>query len=245
MEGTRVRLTLLQCHPDPRRLAAWATRFGLTAGGDDLGYALHTLLVAAFGDAAPKPFRHFGDVRGLLAYSSQDADALQLAAETASPDVHATLGLERFATRSFPTEWAAGRRLGFELRVRPVLRTNDGRERDVFLAEIDKRGAADADAELSREAVYAEWLSRELARGEAASVERLRLEGFQLTASVRKGRATEGRRPARRVAGPDALFSGELTVGDPAGFAALLARGVGRHRAFGFGMLLVRPPASC
>ena len=33
-------LTLLQCHPDPHRLAAWATRFGLTAGGDDLGYVL-------------------------------------------------------------------------------------------------------------------------------------------------------------------------------------------------------------
>jgi CRISPR system Cascade subunit CasE len=93
--------------------------------------------------------------------------------------------------------------------------------------------------------VYAEWLARELARGEAASVERLQLDGFRLAASVRKGSAAEGRRPARRVAGPDALFSGELTVRDPAGFAALLARGVGRHRAFGFGMLLLRPPASC
>jgi len=34
-------------------------------------------------------------------------------------------------------------------------------------------------------------------------------------------------------------------VRDPTGFAALLARGVGRHRAFGFGMLLLRPPAAC
>lgn len=236
-------LTLMQCHPDPRRLAAWATRFGLTAGGDDLGYALHTLLVAAFGESAPKPFRHFGDVRGLLAYSEHDADRLQLAAQMAAPDVHAVLGLERFATRSFPTEWAAGRRLGFELRVRPVLRTREGRERDVFLAEIDKRSVPEAD--LSRESVYAEWLGRELARGEAANVERIQLDGFRLAASLRKGSAAEGRRPAQRVAGPDALFSGELTVRDPTGFAALLARGVGRHRAFGFGMLLLRPPASC
>ncbi len=236
-------LTLLQCHPDPRRLAAWATRFGLTAGGDDLGYALHTLLAAAFGEAAPKPFRHFGDARGLLAYTAHDADSLQLAAQTAAPDVHAALGLERFATRSFPTDWAAGRRLGFELRVRPVLRTHEGRERDVFLAEIDKRGVPDA--ELSREAVYAEWMARELARGEAAKVDRAQLDGFKLTASLRKGSAAAGRRPAQRVAGPDALFSGELTVRDPTGFAALLARGVGRHRAFGFGMLLLRPPASC
>jgi CRISPR system Cascade subunit CasE len=84
-----VSLTLLQCHPDPRRLAAWATRFGLTAGGDDLGYALHTLLAAAFGEAAPKPFRHLDDARGLLAYSAHDADRLQLAAQMAAPDVHA------------------------------------------------------------------------------------------------------------------------------------------------------------
>ncbi|MBL8494441.1 MAG: type I-E CRISPR-associated protein Cas6/Cse3/CasE [Rhodocyclaceae bacterium] len=238
-----MKLTLMQCHPDPRRLAAWATRFGLTAGGDDLGYALHTLLATAFGEAAPKPFRHFGDTRGLLAYTTEAAEHLEIVAQTAAPEVHATLGLERLATRSFPTEWATGRRLGFELRVRPVLRTNEGRERDVFLATIDKRGAAEG--ELSREAVYADWLAKELARDAAANIERVQLEGFRLTASLRKGIAAEGKRPARRVAGPDALFSGELTVGNPAGFAALLARGVGRHRAFGFGMLLLRPSAAC
>lgn len=236
-------LTLLQCHPDSRRLATWATRFGLTAGGDDLGYALHTLLAAAFGEAAPKPFRYFDDARGLLAYTAHDAAKLHLAAQTAAPDVYAALGLEGLATRSFPTEWAAGRRLAFELRVRPVLRTQVGRERDVFLAEIDKRDAPGA--KLSRAAVYAQWLADELARGEAANVERVQLEGFRLIASLRKGSAAEGKRTARRVAGPDAMFSGELTVRNPAGFAALLERGVGRHRAFGFGMLLLRPPASC
>lgn len=236
-------LSLLQCHPDPRRLAAWATRFGLTAGGDDLGYALHTLLAAAFGDAAPKPFRYFGDVRGLLAYTTYDPDALQLAVQTAAPDVHAALGLDRFAARSFPHQWPAGRRVGFELRIRPVLRTSQGKERDVFLAAIDKR--TEPDGELSREVVYAEWLRNELARGDAAAVERLQLDGFRLSASLRKGAATAGKRPARRVAGPDAVFSGELNVRDPAGFTALLTRGIGRHRAFGFGMLLLRPPALC
>ena len=236
-------ITLLQCHPDPRRLAAWATRFKLTAGGSDLGYALHTLLAAAFGESAPKPFRHFDDARGLLAYTTHDAERLQLASQTAPPDVHAALGLDRFATRNFPTEWASGRRLGFEVRVRPILRTNEGRERDVFLAEIDKRGAPEG--WLLREEVYADWLSRELARGQAADLQRVQLDGFQLSASLRKGGAGDGRRQVQRVAGPDALLSGELSVRDPAGFAALLARGIGRHRAFGFGMLLIRPPASC
>lgn len=236
-------LNLIQCHPDPRRLAAWATRFGLTAGGDDLGYALHTLLAAAFGDAAPKPFRHFDDARGLLAYSAHDTEALQLAAQMTAPDVHAALGLERFATRSFPTDWASGRRLGFEVRVRPVLRTNDGRERDIFQVAAERAGEGEFDQ--SREALYGEWLARELARGNAAAIDRLRLDAFRLSASLRKSRAAGGKRPAQRVAGPDALFSGELTVRDPTGFAALLARGLGRHRAFGFGMLLLRPPAAC
>jgi CRISPR system Cascade subunit CasE len=39
------------------------------------------------------------------------------------------------------------------------------------------------------------------------------------------------------------LLRGELTVADPDAFSALLARGVGRHRAFGYGMLLLRPPS--
>ena len=40
---------------------------------------------------------------------------------------------------------------------------------------------------------------------------------------------------------PDAIMHGALIVSDPGAFHALLARGVGRHCAFGFGMLLLRP----
>jgi len=38
--------------------------------------------------------------------------------------------------------------------------------------------------------------------------------------------------------------TGVLQVRDSAAFAALLARGIGRHRAFGFGMLLLKPAAA-
>lgn len=236
-------LVLVQTHPDPRQLATWAIRHGLSAGGGDLGYALHTLLAAAFGDAAPKPFRHFDDARGLLGYSTRDAESLQFAAQTAAPDVAAALGLDRFATRTFPDLWGNGRRLAFELRVRPILRTREGRERDVFLAEVDKCGKSDG--HLTREEVYLPWLAKELGRGDAATVEYATLESFRLSASLRKGERHEGLRPARRVSGPDAMFKGELTIKDSVAFASLVARGVGRHRAFGFGMLLLRPPAVC
>lgn len=239
-------LTLMQCHPDPYRLAVWARREGLDAEGD-LGYALHALLMAAFNESAPKPFRYFGDARGLLAYTTCSAEHLQLAAQTAStPDAYAALGLEQLATRVFPTVWEAGRRLGFEVRLRPVVRTKDGRERDVFLAEIEKH--ADSGEAPSRETVYAQWLTSELARDDAAKLESVSIEKFQISACLRKEQKEkdkQGKRPIRSVRGPDVVFSGVLTVNDPARFAALLERGLGRHRAFGFGMLLLRPVAPC
>lgn len=60
---------------------------------------------------------------------------------------------------------------------------------------------------------------------------------------MRQLRRTQGkaRRPARPLR-PWALLHGTLEVRDPAAFMALLARGVGRHRAFGYGMVLLRPP---
>jgi CRISPR system Cascade subunit CasE len=36
------------------------------------------------------------------------------------------------------------------------------------------------------------------------------------------------------------VFNGVLEVTEPGTFASSLARGIGRHRAFGFGMLLLR-----
>ena len=44
-----------------------------------------------------------------------------------------------------------------------------------------------------------------------------------------------------RLEGPDAWFRGTLAIVDPNAFAALLARGIGRHRSFGFGCLLIAP----
>jgi CRISPR system Cascade subunit CasE len=64
---------------------------------------------------------------------------------------------------------------------------------------------------------------------------------------ARRGAPDEAGRRAltvegRQGGGPDVILAGELTVADAEGFLALLARGVGRHRAFGFGMLLLSPP---
>ena len=46
-------------------------------------------------------------------------------------------------------------------------------------------------------------------------------------------------RKGRTIDGPDATLTGHLRVIDPVAFAHLLTRGIGRHRSYGFGMLLL------
>jgi CRISPR system Cascade subunit CasE len=96
------------------------------------------------------------------------------------------------------------------------------------------------DAVLSREAVYADWLKRQFE--DVADLHEVRMIAFCLNTVVRRTAAqAEGARSKRPVQGPDAMFTGVLQVRDSAAFAAQLARGIGRHRAFGFGMLMLKP----
>ena len=87
-----------------------------------------------------------------------------------------------------------------------------------------------------REAVYAEWLSQEFERRQGADVDpsSVQLISFRRTRSLYR----EG---GQRSEGPDAIVRGILVITDGEAFARLLARGIGRHRAYGYGMLLLRP----
>lgn len=245
-------LSLLHCAPDPKALTLWATRHRLLSPDGDLGYVFHALLSAAFGESAPTPFRYLGAQQGLLAYTDQPAEALHEHAALATPDVAQALGLESLAVRAFPEIWRQDQALGFEVRVRPVLRAKDGRERDVFLHSVDA-SAASFTTPGSREAVYAVWLERQCSAQGAASLVESGMEAFRLSRVIRRGAAKTqggagkhaGERQARAVTGPDAVFKGVLRVHDGDAFNRLLQRGIGRHRAFGFGMLLLKPARSC
>lgn len=244
-------LYLMHCQPDPRRLTVWAARHGLLSPQGDWGYALHALMRAAFGDAAPQPFSYQGERTGLLAYSSLSAAELAERAALASPEVAAALGLDvgldcpGLSARAFPQQWRAGAVLGFEVRVRPVVRGKTG-ERDVFIAAVEQAKAAGdqpgTDPPLQREPIYARWLAEQLATQGGARLLDATMNRFQLTDVVRRAQPdVDAVRKQRRVGGPDAVFSGHVQIEDPQAFAALVARGVGRHRAFGFGMLLLKP----
>jgi CRISPR-associated protein Cas6/Cse3/CasE, subtype I-E/ECOLI len=237
---------LMRLQPDAKALAAWAVRYKVLSPDGDYGYALHGLLSAAFGEQAPQPFRYMGNKQGLLAYTSVDLETLRLHASLAAPDVARALGLDALDARPFPGTWKEGQALGFEVRVRPVIRAKDGRERDAFLHAAESIPAADGDGIAQRAMVYRDWLAKQFSVDGAAQITQAQMEEFRLTCVLRKtGMGENGKRKMQPITGPDAVFKGQLQVGEPDAFVRLLARGVGRHRAFGFGMLLLRPACSC
>lgn len=87
--------------------------------------------------------------------------------------------------------------------------------------------------------MYLRWLEAELGRKGAARCLVGRMTAFRLIKPVRRN----GGKPKQIKRGwwPDATMEGLLEVQRPEAFAELMARGCGRHRAFGFGMLLLRP----
>ena len=229
----------------------WLRRRGQAAGFDE-GRALHHLLDETFGPGVLRPFRLLVATRrttgSLYAYCESDGESLRDGGRIhALPEHLSVLSLDRLESKAMPASWTEGRRIGFDLRVRPVRRLKSdlgadnpafrkGAELDAFLVDALRRHPGnsqgmDQDAQ-SREVVYLDWLAERL--GPAAELDRhaTRLIRFQRT---RVSRGTAG------PEGPDATFHGALTVTDPENFAALLAKGVGRHRAYGYGMLLLRP----
>lgn len=229
---------------DAARLMRFAHHQGHgLAAGEDFGYATHAWLTATLGDLAPKPFRLMESRHGLrmLGYAQHSIEALiDYARAFADPNAVSVCDWSGVAGKAMPATWHAERRLGFELRACPISRAE--RERDIYLVSIGRAEAAGIEMP-SRPQVYVEWLGNQLGKDGAAKLcgGTVDLIGFQRIRSRRLGR-TAGGTKRQIIERPDALLSGDLTIGNPDAFSRLLLRGIGRHRAFGFGMLLLRPP---
>lgn len=240
-------LHMVELRPQAPALVRFLQDQGLDLGraDEDLSYGIHAWLSAAFGDLAPKPWRLLMDRRRpirILGYTTANADRLrQRLEEFAEPGAFTVLSEPEADIASKPMpRWDPGRRLGFEILVCPVGRKADsGIEKDLFLIEADAAG----DGQVDRGTVYCDWVKERLERDEACVVDTIHLAGFRLVTQVRRSQSAGGSRKIGRLVRPRALLQGELTVGDPHGFGNLVARGVGRHRSFGYGMLLLRPPA--
>lgn len=250
---------------DVNALARYSAERGwMHPRGHDEGRALHHLLVETFGRAeaaghekgAFQPFRLLVAPKGrasLYGYSTLPPDALRDTARAiAPPEALALLPLDRMELKPMPDDWREGQLLGFDLRTVPVVRLHAdipatvdrrgkshdrrraGAEIDAFLAHVLRSapGGDPATQEARREDLYLDWLAARLAPSAEMIRDRTRMARFQ--------RIRIARNSLSEV--PEAVFHGSLRITDPAGFARLLARGVGRHCAYGFGMLLLRAP---
>ncbi len=254
-------LTFLRLSVDMRELNRVARDRGWGKHGCtdyfDEGRALHHALTETFGEKALPLFRLLvapGKAKGALyAFSTLPEKQLRQNAELCAHEYDEVLGVKDLRARVFPTRFAAGTRLGFDLRVRPVRRTKSGqnksgvRELDAFLHETLQHKddpAFMANNGRTRERVYNDWLNERFA--DAASLE-VDGNGIPAATLARFNRDVVVRRDGeghnRGSEGPDAVIHGTLVVIGEAAFAALLTNGIGRHKAYGYGMLLLRPPA--
>lgn len=221
---------------------------------EDVGYLVHMQLGELFGGLAPRPFRidrHDDQLIRILAYSDKPASLLKSRADVlADPPVHSICDWSSFAGKSMPNLFKPGQLFGFELRACPVVRLakagmkitrNGGRIQVKKGAEVDvfvQQAWVRPDEKLDREAIYREWLEGQFERRGAASLMGSKLKAFRIEKLIRRNHATH--RKSYRIERPDAQLEGEVEITDGEAFANMLRAGIGRHRGFGFGMLVLR-----
>lgn len=242
-------LFMVQLWLDLRRLVELGRALHLSVQHVDDNYITHCALRELFGDHAPGPFSiedNNGKYIRVLAYSSLPTDDLQVAAQTfASPMVYQIPDWTRVISKPMPKTFPPGMHLGFELRVCPVIRKSSagkyhkaGTEVDAFLSRVWE--VDDSKVAVNREDVYRDWLTDQFVRSNAATIQSIQLKQFSLESMFRRDHNQH--RQATPIKRPAATMVGNLKVVNSTEFVDLLRRGIGRHRAFGFGMLKIRQP---
>jgi CRISPR system Cascade subunit CasE len=149
-----------------------------------------------------------------------------------------TLGLWRVESKPYAPAISDGQRLGFTLRAnatlsrsKPVEGGEAGRH-DVVMAAMKREKIS---REKAIDTAGRAWLDRQAARnGFAINAEALRIGAYT------RHEFSRGSGRANVIATLD--YDGLLTVTDAAKFRAALINGIGRGKAFGFGLLLIRRP---
>jgi CRISPR system Cascade subunit CasE len=204
---------------------------------DDESLVLKTILWEGFSGSALRPWAihsQRGPVTTIVGYTQFDASELNKRRALALPSVQSAVGEAIVAP--LPS-LSANERYRFSIRIVPTIRVTktEGRrygERDAFLVKAD---AAGREAGLKRDDVYRDYLGERLA---GASIEASRVVQFRLRRLMRPKKD----RSVSPKTMPEAVIEGCLRVDDPAKLVEAISLGVGRQRAYGFGMLRLQPP---
>lgn len=226
----------------------------------DEGRMLHHALSECFGKRTIQPFRLLRGRNGsnlatLYGYCCcSDEELKSISAKVAPPEFHELFSPATLQSKAMPREWQMRQRLAFDLRVVPVRRLMraappwpnlaarskqyaKGAELDVFLVDAMRKWPSGIPqsverAELRQE-LYLTWLAERLQPAAELVLEASRVARSRRITLLR-GKSRQDR--------PEAIVHGELVVTDSQAFTDMVTRGVGRHAAYGFGMLLLRPP---
>ncbi|MFW5859543.1 MAG: type I-E CRISPR-associated protein Cas6/Cse3/CasE [Planctomycetota bacterium] len=250
-------LAMVRCELSARGLISLAQRRNQGTRALDLGYTIHCWLREAWGETWPKPFawNEEADTIEVLGYRRSD---------NAGTQVHDPDGLlvRPAESRAMPATWPDAHRLAFRLQtvasrriskrgkslppppgIEGATTAGPGDEVDAYQHHLARSPNTAPRPDL-REQVYIDWLQERVNGDAGCTFTDVRIEGVKRQILQRKPqRDTPGaaRPPPRQVELPAVTFTGALTVTDSDAFTAFLAKGVGRHKAFGFGMMLLRP----
>jgi len=234
-------LYLVRQYLDIRRLFTTLKSGKILPRQVDVGYLVHCYLTELFGPLKPQPFvitRTIGPWLEVLGYSQYDHHTLRKQAEkNPKKDLLSAVRWDNFFSKKMPDSFPAGKQLSFQLRICPVERKargcvqhRPGAEIDVFLSVVERKQVIP-----SREEVYTEWIKKKLEETGAVKCLSLRLLGFRRSLFIRR----DNLRRFKTLERPDAICQGRMEIKNSEAFQDLLGKGLGRHRCFGFGMLLL------
>lgn len=198
----------------------------------------------------------------VLMYSDLELSALKEVAQLcAAPDLYSAVDWAGAHAKPMPSSVPEGTVVTFDLLACPVRRASKsivseaggpwvrkGEEVDAFL--LDCANNQDNE-ELRREVSYTQWLHHrirhkggaELVWDEAQHTQLAIMETFERRRMFRrqhKNSSQGKRKPVKRLEHPVTKLRADMRVTDPVAFGQLLRDGIGRHRSFGFGMILLR-----
>ena len=227
---TPTQLHLMQARVHLTHLNTWMAERGLS----DAGHALHCLLTETLGAAAPRTFRlmtrRYSNVATLYGYVFQDAGELRQNHQAfASPAQSMAMPDDVIQTKPMPLKWHPGSEVAFDLRCRP-LRRDGNKEIDAYRKLIQR----DPSSSQSRLDAYVGWLDDRMKQRGTASLKHASVEQYQQSQT-----RTSVTNATPYL--PETVMRGVVTITDGERFTDTLAQGIGRHRSYGFGMLLIKP----
>ena len=197
----------------------------------DYGYLAHVHLKRAFGDALGAFSIERADLGALVCLAYLKGDELALKSKGSEA---ATLELRRL--RRFPL-LPVGKAIALRCKTVAIKR-KDKVEKDAYLAHLERQPEPYEQSEFgNRIEVYTNWATQLLGRQEGLDVQQVSIGGFKLEEFSRWNH--EDKRQRRVMTRPVVELESRCLIRDSVEFSELLFRGLGRHRAFGLGMLKV------